>query len=68
MPISWPFSSTKDAAVAAESRDATPDSLEATVPMTPALETPPAEAEKGLKRTHDQMYDILCQIPGRDIC
>lgn len=68
MPIPWPFSSTKDAAVAAESRDATPDSLEATVPMTPALGTPPAEVEKGLKRTHDQMYDVLCQTFSRDIC
>ena len=49
----WPFSSRSAAP------DATPGSDEAQVPTTPLMASPSAEAAKGLKRTHDQMYVVL---------
>lgn len=49
----WPFSSRSAAP------DATLGSDEAQLPTTPLMASPSAEAAKGLKRTHDQMYVVL---------
>jgi hypothetical protein len=68
MPIPWLFSSTKDAVTVAESRDATPDLDDATTPTTPSMTPSPAEAAKGTKRTHDQMYVVLWKLTRECAC